>query len=40
MSRARRQAGFSECAKLFGQGDAAMWYDATSAVVVLEDPKT
>jgi sorbitol/mannitol transport system substrate-binding protein len=26
------EAGFSECATLYGQGDAAMWYDATSAV--------
>ena len=33
-------AGFQECANLFGQGDTAMWYDATSAVSVLEDPKT
>nr|WP_156934666.1 sugar ABC transporter substrate-binding protein [Pseudonocardia spinosispora] len=32
-------AGFSECATQFGQGNAAMWYDATSAVSVLEDPK-
>ena len=32
-------AGFYECATLFGQGDAAMWYDATSAVSVLEDPR-
>jgi sorbitol/mannitol transport system substrate-binding protein len=31
-------AGFSECATLYGQGDAAMWYDATSAVGVIEDP--
>ena len=32
------EAGFSECATLYGQGDAAMWYDATSAVSVIEDP--
>ncbi|MBB6379209.1 sorbitol/mannitol transport system substrate-binding protein [Pseudonocardia eucalypti] len=32
-------SGFSECATQFGQGNAAMWYDATSAVGVLEDPK-
>jgi len=31
--------GFSECASLYGQGDAAMWYDATSAVGVIEDPQ-
>lgn len=30
--------GFQECANLFGQGQTAMWYDATSAVSVLEDP--
>jgi sorbitol/mannitol transport system substrate-binding protein len=34
------QAGFSECATLYGQGDAAMWYDATSAVSVIEDPQS
>jgi sorbitol/mannitol transport system substrate-binding protein len=33
------EAGFSECATLYGQGDAAMWYDATSAVGVIEDPQ-
>ena len=33
------QAGFSECATQYGQGDAAMWYDATSAVGVIEDPE-
>ncbi|MDX1885162.1 sugar ABC transporter substrate-binding protein [Mycolicibacterium sp. 120270] len=33
-------AGFQECANLFGQGQTAMWYDATSAVSVLEDPKS
>ena len=32
-------AGFQECANLFGQGQTAMWYDATSAVSVLEDPQ-
>src|SRR3954462_6636585 len=32
--------GFQECANLFGQGQTSMWYDATSAVSVLEDPKT
>jgi len=32
-------AGFQECANLFGQGQTAMWYDATSAVSVLEDPR-
>lgn len=31
-------AGFGECATQFAQGRAAMWYDATSAVSVLEDP--
>ncbi|WP_099023586.1 ABC transporter substrate-binding protein [Mycolicibacterium palauense] len=31
-------SGFSECATQFAQGRAAMWYDATSAVSVLEDP--
>ena len=30
--------GFSECATLYSQGGAAMWYDATSAVSVIEDP--
>src|ERR1700736_3435351 len=33
-------SGFQECANQMGQGRAAMWYDATSAVSVLEDPKT
>ncbi|MGE2734884.1 ABC transporter substrate-binding protein [Mycolicibacterium vaccae] len=32
--------GFQECANLFGQGQTAMWYDATSAVSVLEDPQS
>ena len=30
--------GFSECETLYSQGGAAMWYDATSAVSVIEDP--
>jgi polyol transport system substrate-binding protein len=30
--------GFSECATLYSQGDAAMWYDATSAVSTIENP--
>ncbi|GAA2490983.1 sugar ABC transporter substrate-binding protein [Winogradskya consettensis] len=33
------QAGFTECLNTFGQGQAAMWYDATSAAGTLEDPK-
>ena len=33
-------AGFSECATSYGQGDAAMWYDATSAVGAIEDPQS
>ncbi len=33
------QAGFTECLNMFGQGNAAMWYDATSAAGSLEDPK-
>jgi sorbitol/mannitol transport system substrate-binding protein len=33
-------AGFSECATLYSQGDAAMWYDATSAVSTIEDPQS
>jgi sorbitol/mannitol transport system substrate-binding protein len=32
-------SGFSECLTAFGQGKAAMWYDATSAAGSLEDPK-
>ena len=32
------EAGFSELATLYSQGDAAMWYDATSAVSTIEDP--
>lgn len=34
------QAGFTECLNTFGQGKAAMWYDATSAAGLLEDAKT
>ena len=34
------EAGFSECATLYSQGDAAMWYDATSAVSTIEDPQS
>ncbi|MBV8954473.1 MAG: extracellular solute-binding protein, partial [Solirubrobacterales bacterium] len=30
--------GFSECATQYGQGKAAMWYDATSAAGTVEDP--
>jgi sorbitol/mannitol transport system substrate-binding protein len=33
------QAGFTECLNTFGQGKAAMWYDATSAAGTLEDAK-
>jgi sorbitol/mannitol transport system substrate-binding protein len=33
------EAGFSECATHYGTGGAAMWYDATSAVGVIEDPQ-
>ncbi|MFI0906211.1 ABC transporter substrate-binding protein [Streptomyces sioyaensis] len=33
-------AGFTECATQFAQGNAAMWYDATSAAGLLEDPAT
>jgi sorbitol/mannitol transport system substrate-binding protein len=32
------QAGFTDCLNTFGQGKAAMWYDATSAAGTLEDP--
>ena len=32
------ESGFSECLTLYSQGGAAMWYDATSAVSVIEDP--
>ncbi len=31
-------SGFGECATQFAQGHAAMWYDATAAVGVTEDP--
>ncbi|MGW0432227.1 ABC transporter substrate-binding protein [Micromonospora sp. NPDC003197] len=31
------QAGYTECLNLFGQGKAAMWYDATAAAGTLED---
>jgi len=34
------QAGFTECLNSFGQGKAAMWYDATSAAGTLEDPNS
>jgi sorbitol/mannitol transport system substrate-binding protein len=34
------QAGFTECLNTFGQGKAAMWYDATSAAGSLEDPSS
>jgi sorbitol/mannitol transport system substrate-binding protein len=30
--------GFTECLNLFSQGNAAMWYDATSAAGSVEDP--
>jgi polyol transport system substrate-binding protein len=33
-------SGFGECATQFSQGRTAMWYDATSAVSVLEDPES
>jgi polyol transport system substrate-binding protein len=32
-------AGFSECLTAYSKGQAAMWYDATSAATSLEDPK-
>ena len=32
-------SGFGECATQFSQGRVAMWYDATSAVSMLEDPE-
>ncbi|MDG4797956.1 sugar ABC transporter substrate-binding protein [Micromonospora sp. WMMD1082] len=34
------QSGFTECLNTFGQGKAAMWYDATSAAGTLEDPNS
>ncbi len=33
-------SGFSECLTAMGQGNAAMWYDATVAAASLEDEKT
>jgi len=33
-------ASFPECLTAFGQGNAAMWADASSAGATLEDPKT
>ncbi|MCF3939459.1 ABC transporter substrate-binding protein [Gordonia tangerina] len=33
-------SGFQECGNLLSQGQVAMWYDATSAVSVLESPDT
>ncbi|MGH8793849.1 MAG: ABC transporter substrate-binding protein, partial [Stackebrandtia sp.] len=33
------QAGYTECLNTFGQGQAAMWYDATAAAGALEDPE-
>lgn len=33
-------AGFPECLSAFTQGQAAMWFDATSAGSSVEDPKT
>jgi sorbitol/mannitol transport system substrate-binding protein len=32
--------GFSECGTQYGQGKAAMWYDATSAAGTIESPAT
>jgi len=32
--------GFPECLTTFGQGNAAMWFDATSAGASVEDPAT
>ncbi len=32
--------GFAECATQYGQGKAAMWYDATSAAGTVEDKST
>ncbi|GGR29046.1 ABC transporter substrate-binding protein [Agromyces mediolanus] len=34
------QAGFTECLNLFGQGKAAMWYDATAGAGLVENPET
>jgi sorbitol/mannitol transport system substrate-binding protein len=33
-------AGFTECLTAYSQGNAAMWYDATVAASLLEDPKS
>jgi sorbitol/mannitol transport system substrate-binding protein len=33
-------SGFNECATQLAQGQVAMWYDATSAVSVLENPES
>lgn len=33
-------AGFGECLTMFSQGQAAMWYDATSMVSSVEDPSS
>jgi sorbitol/mannitol transport system substrate-binding protein len=33
-------SSFGECATLMGQGNVAMWYDATSVVTALEDPSS
>jgi len=33
-------AGFTECLTSYSQGHAAMWYDATVAASLLEDPKS
>jgi sorbitol/mannitol transport system substrate-binding protein len=33
-------SGFTECLTAYSQGHAAMWYDATVAASLLEDPKT
>nr|WP_238559078.1 sugar ABC transporter substrate-binding protein [Rhodococcus rhodnii] len=38
--RGAASSGFQECGNLLSQGQAAMWYDATSAVSVLESPDT
>lgn len=32
--------GFTECLNLFSQGNAAMWYDATVAAGLVDDPKS
>jgi sorbitol/mannitol transport system substrate-binding protein len=33
-------SGFTECLTAYSQGHAAMWYDATVAASLLEDPKS